>query len=478
MVEKTVDELLQLHQELEEILYEQQGMTFKFKYVNGQFIHTFCAGQLLSKIGLTPCAVIGRQLKDFLPADIAAYKETFYLDAWNGKEDIAYEGEKDGVFYFVSLRPIRRSGQVTEVVASCVDITERKRAEEELRETKELLESLIKNSVDGICVTDMEGKVIRVNRSFEKIYGWQEEELIGKQVPIFPLHMKNDLDVICNQLQTGKKVMNCETIRQRKDGEMIHVCLTVSPIKDAAGRVIALTGITRDISERKRSEDFYRKADKLNVIGQLAAGLAHEIRNPLTSLRGFIQLMQSSGTNKSAYCDIMISEIDRINSIVNEFLIIAKPHATSFRKNDIRIILHNVVTLLEPQAVLNNIQIQLEVEGDFPLVESSEMEIKQVFVNILKNAIEAMPGGGMIRIALVAQTNSILIRFNDEGNGIPDNLIPRLGEPFFTTKEQGTGLGLMMCYKIIADHKGSIMINSVVSEGSTFDITLPLSAGE
>ncbi|MFK0522032.1 PAS domain S-box protein [Paenibacillus illinoisensis] len=461
-------------QEYREILSEQQGMTFKFKLKQGRFIHTFCAGQLLYKIGLSPEMIIGKELKDFLPYDVAEYKESFYNEAWQGKEGISYEGEKDGIFYLASLRPIKQSGMVIEVIASCVDITERKKAEEELRATKELLESLFGNSVDGIYIADMEGKVIRANHSFEKIFGWTEDELVGKEVRSFPLDIKSDFVEISKQLQNGMEVVRFETAAQRKDGEMIYIHLTMSPIKDAQGNVIALTGITKDISERKKSEDFLRKADKLNVVGQLAAGFAHEIRNPLTTLRGFLQLMQSEKNWKSDYGDIMVDEIDRINSIICEFLTLAKPQSMSFKEHDVGVILQNVIMLLEAQATLNNIQFHVQVNSCLPLVKCSEIEIKQVFINIIKNAIEAMPSGGIISIVTVVQANYIYIRFKDQGEGIPETLIHRLGEPFFTTKEKGTGLGLMMCYKIIGDHKGKLAVNSIVGEGTTFEIKLPL----
>ncbi|PYY29662.1 PAS domain S-box protein [Paenibacillus illinoisensis] len=461
-------------QEYREILSEQEGMTFKFILKQGRFIHTFCAGQLLYKIGLSPEMIIGKELKDFLPLDIAEYKESFYNEAWQGKEGISYEGEKEGVVYLASLRPIKQSGTVIEIVASCVDITERKKAEEELRVTKELLESLFRNSVDGICVTTLDGNVVQVNNSFVKIFGWTQEELCGKSVSSVPLNMKSDILEISKQLQSGMKVISFEAVTQRKDGDTIYIHLTMSPIEDTQGNVIALMGITRDISERKRSEDFLRKADKLNVVGQLAAGFAHEIRNPLTTLRGFLQIMQSKENWNSEYANIMVAEIDRIDSIISEFLTIAKPQSMSYKKNDVRSILQNVIKLLEAQATLHNIQFRVHVESYLPLVKCSEIEIKQVFVNLIKNAIEAMPSGGVISVVIVVQTNYIYIRFIDQGVGIPETLVQRLGEPFFTTKEKGTGLGLMMCYKIISDHKGKLTVNSIVGEGTTFEIQLPL----
>lgn len=460
---------------LEETLREQQGMTFKFNKTEGRYIHTYCSGRLLHKLGLTPEEVVGRELIEFYPARIAIRKETFYERAWNGEEDVIYEGEIGGVYYLASLRPIRVSGRVIEVVASCVDITERKRAEEELRATKELLDSLFNNSADGICVVDTTGKVIRANTAYLNMYGWSEEELIGRELPIYPDHLKHELGDICSLLQSGNHIVNQHTVRQRKDGELLHVCITVSPVKDAAGHVIALAGITRDISERKKAEDFFRKADKLNVVGQLAAGLAHEIRNPLTTLRGLLQLMHSTGNRKLEYYDIMISELDRINSMVSELIIIAKPHVTNLQSHDLAIILPNVITLLESQAAMSNIQIYFEAEKALPFVKCSEVEIKQVFINLLKNAIEAMPDGGEIRVVASVQQNShIRIRFIDQGAGITEDQIRRLGEPFYTTKEKGTGLGLMMCYKIIGDHGGKIAVTSVMDKGTTVEVTLPV----
>jgi len=469
-----LDDLLQFaHQDLKETLLEQQGMTFKYKKENGRFIHTFCAGQLLSKFGLHPRLVIGRELREFLPANLAIQKEPYYAAAWEGKEDVFYEGEYEGLYYIVSLRPIRKLGQVVEVIASCIDITERKKEEEELRATKELLESLIENSVDGICITDMQGRVMRVNEAFKLIYGWTDDELIGSQALIFPKSMMYDLETICRQLQSGKKAIHFETTIQHQQRDQINVGLTVSPIRDADNHVVALTCIARDITERKRAEDFYRRADKLNVVGQLAAGLAHEIRNPLTSLRGFLQLLQTDPIGKARFFNILISEVDRINTIVNELLQVAKPHEITFQYCSMETILQHVVNLLEAQAALNDIQIHVDVEGRLPFIMASELEMKQIFVNLIKNAMEAMPQGGNIHIKAEYKTDHILIRFVDQGIGMDEQCLQRLAEPFFTTKEKGMGLGLMMCYKIIEEHKGRIDISSLVGQGTTIDIRLP-----
>lgn len=463
-------------QDIEEILREQQGMTFKFVNEDGRFVHTYCAGQLMSKMGLYERDVVGKELKDFLPAEKAVTKEEYYAKAWEGIEGVIYEGESEskGVYYLVSLRPIQRNGKVVEVIASCVDITERKKAEKELEKARKLLESIIEDSADGICIIDTGGNVVRVNHSFEVLYGWSEDELVGRHLPIVPPEIEDEFKAITQEIQGDMQARTYETTRLKKGGDLVHVSITLSPIKNEYGEIIALTGITRDISERIKSEEFFRRADKLNAVGQLAAGLAHEIRNPLTSLKGFLQLMKESDKRRVEHCEIMLSEVDRMNSIINELLIFSKPQPKVLKRNDIGTLLHSVVNLLDAQATMNGVQVYIEIHGDLSPICCSEADIKQVFVNILKNAIEATPSGGKIHIVAFEQLNELMIRIKDEGMGIPTDNIQRLGEPFYTTKEQGTGLGLMMCYKIIHDHKGSLTIQSTLNQGTTVDIRLPV----
>ena len=275
-------------------------------------------------------------------------------------------------------------------------------------------------------------------------------------------------------LKAGKQISGLETIRLRKDGQPIHVSVTKTPIKNENSEIIGFAGITRDITERKRTEELLRKSDKLSVAGQLAAGLAHEIRNPLTSLRGFLQLLQNDMKEKQHYFDIMLSELDRINFIVSEFLVIAKPEAIHYKKSDLKDILQTVIALLETQAVLCNVQLLLEFESDIPEIICSEMHLKQLFINLVKNAMEAISKEGQIKMTVSHQGNDLIrVRTEDNGCGIPEERVKQLGEPFYTTKEKGTGLGLMMCFKIVEAHKGTMTIQSHVGEGTIIDVFLP-----
>ncbi|MFE5320435.1 PAS domain S-box protein [Paenibacillus sp. NPDC056579] len=474
---KTKESLLRLQQDLQDVVKKQQGMTFKFRKMNGRYIHTLCDGELVYRLGLSPEQIVGRELKQFMPLSIALDKELYYERAWSGEEHVLYEGQMNGITYIASLRPIKRGDQVVEVIASCIDITERKQTEEDLRATKEMLESFISNTSDAIEVIDLDSNVLQVNDAFEKIYGWKQDEVEGKRLPIIPDDYDAEMQQLSDQVLEGKEITDYETVRMHKDGSQLFVSLTISPIKNAAGETIALAGISRDITERKKTEELLRKSDRLSVVGQLAAGLAHEIRNPLTSLKGFLQLMHEKGPNYQHYYDIMCSELNRINFIVSEFLIIAKPQAVHYDMYSLNQIVHTVIQLIEPEATMNNVQIMVSLSDDPIMLYCSEVQMKQLFINLLKNCIEAMPNGGQVEVAVYLQMDKIKVRINDNGSGIPQDRLAFLGEPFYTTKEKGTGLGLMMCFKIIEAHQGTIDIQSQIDEGTTVDITLPLHSG-
>lgn len=462
-------------QDLHDTVRRQQGMTMKFRHMQGKFIHTLCDGELLYRLGYKPANILGNDLYEIWPYPMAANIEPYYRRAWNGEESVIYEATFRGITYLTSLRPIIETGRVVEVIGSCVDITERKQMETELRGTKELLESFISNTTDAICVLDLRFRVISVNVAYEQIFGWHQDELLGRPLPIYPDFLEEQRKEMYEMLKAGKQISGLETVRLRKDGQIVQVSVTKTPINNEKGEIIGFAGITRDITERKRTEELLRKSDKLSVAGQLAAGLAHEIRNPLTSLRGFLQLLQSDVKGKQHYFDIMLSELDRINFIVSEFLVIAKPEAIHYKKSDLKDILETVTALLETQAVLCDVVLQLQFESEIPDLFCSEMHLKQLFINLVKNAMEAIPKEGRIQITVSMQGDDrIRVRTEDNGCGIPEDRLKQLGEPFYTTKEKGTGLGLMMCFKIVEAHNGTMTIESRLGEGTVIDVLLPV----
>jgi signal transduction histidine kinase len=210
------------------------------------------------------------------------------------------------------------------------------------------------------------------------------------------------------------------------------------------------------------------------LAGQLAAGVAHEIRNPLTTAKGFIQLIKErSSATEHQYFDFVLSELTQIENIIKEFLMLSKPQLGDEAVIRADEVLRHVVTLLEPQALLRNVELSLT--DTFPArVRSAEFQLKQVFVNVMKNAIESMPSGGRVRVSMTDAGDTVNFVIQDEGLGIPTERLKKIGEPFFTTKENGTGLGLMVSHRIIRNFGGDIHIQSEVGKGTTVQITLPV----
>ncbi|WHZ04111.1 ATP-binding protein [Neobacillus sp. YX16] len=218
-----------------------------------------------------------------------------------------------------------------------------------------------------------------------------------------------------------------------------------------------------------------RQNEKLAVIGQMAAAIGHEIRNPLSTLKGFTQLQQERYPNTNDFYPIMIQEIDRINSIVNDLMYLGKPKEVKFVTANIEEIIAYTLSITQQQAERNKVTIETTIAGPLPPIDCDSHQLKQVFINLIKNAIESMPDGGRVMIKVgVLGGNKMEISIRDEGCGIDDGLIPNLGEPFYTTKTEGTGLGLMVSNQIIQDHQGEITFKSIVGNGTMVIVTIPI----
>jgi signal transduction histidine kinase len=221
--------------------------------------------------------------------------------------------------------------------------------------------------------------------------------------------------------------------------------------------------------------DELREKEKLAVIGQMAAAIGHEIRNPLSSLKGFTQLQQERYPNTNDFYPIMIQEIDRINSIVNDLMYIGKPRAIKFEKASIEEIIAYTLSITQQQAERQGITVETIMAGPLPPIDCDGKQLKQVFLNLIKNAIESMPEGGCLKINVkVIEKLKMYISVQDEGCGIKEENILNLGEPFFTTKEDGTGLGLMVTNQIVKEHLGELNIQSVPEKGTSVEVILPI----
>lgn len=338
----------------------------------------------------------------------------------------------------------------------------------------ELLEWTASNSYELVSICDVTGKVLFVSESIKKILGYSPERVVGTAALAY-------LD------PSDQKHIQTKLLRQ--EGSEQNFCFR---IRDINGRFIwmdatflffyyeeinenVFVAVIRNITDKKEAEEMMVRSEKMSQSGQLAAGVAHEIRNPLTSLRGFLQLLQTGVEEKGDYYKIMEEEIRKIESITSELLFVSKPLTDDKKPEKISLLLKDVLLLLRSEAKLAGINLSLHMEKEVEVV-CDRSQIKQVFINLLKNAIESMESGGNIEVNVKEDRSEsvCLIDVVDEGPGIPPEIFHRLTEPFFTTKKQGTGLGLMITKDIIRNHGGKLDIYSNEKKGSCFRISLPL----
>ncbi|MED4906929.1 PAS domain S-box protein [Brevibacillus centrosporus] len=293
------------------------------------------------------------------------------------------------VYVDVTNMPIIINDEVVGVYGVAKDITDRYLEQDELRKTKERLESFVRNNADAIWVIDLEERVLEINPAFETMFGWTKEEILGVHLydlPFIPPEILADKRQAV-EMDQQKPILGLETVRYRKDGAVLDVAFSKFPVYDAEGKMDGWSVILRDITEWKKSQLMLQNSEKLTVAGQLAAGIAHEIRNPITVIKGFIYLMKSGFGDKEEYFNIMSSECERIEQILTELLVLAKPHPSKVEPRDIRLIMMQTITLLHTQAIMNNVEIVTEFQQGVPVVYCDENQMKQVFINFMKNAI-------------------------------------------------------------------------------------------
>jgi two-component system, sporulation sensor kinase A len=370
--------------------------------------------------------------------------------------------------------PIVLNGEIVGVYGVVKDITEIKQKRQEVREREVLYHLLTDHSLDMITKSNIDGELRYVSPYCFDLLGYSPEELIGKST--YDLVHMDDVEKLLNSHEmvirnhtNGRVSFRME----HKTGYYIWVeSLCKSIVKEDCGE-IRLISVIRDISERKKTEEILLNSEKLSAAGQLAAGIAHEVRNPLTAIKGFLQLMDGNKKYEDSYFSIINSEINRIELILSELLLLSKPQDLKFKECNLFETLKQIKTLIDTHATMSNIEIDLNYLTTIQTIVCDENQLKQVFINFLKNAIEAMPKGGGISINVLSKgADTLKVQIIDQGTGIPKEHLERLGQPFFTTKETGTGLGFMISMKIIENHHGKIEIAS--SEyGTKIEVTLP-----
>lgn len=349
-----------------------------------------------------------------------------------------------------------------------------KHMEAALKGLSDLDDALDKSLI--VAITDQRGIITFANEKFCEISKYSREELLGQNHRIINsgYHSKAFFKDMWRTIANGRTWRG--DIRNRaKDGTLYWMDTTIVPSLNEKGKPYQYISFRIDITERKKTEEFLRRSDKIAAVGQLASGIAHEIRNPLAAIKMSIQSLESADQQNTKMHEMILSELNRIEAIVGEFLMLSKPHEVQFEEQNIEPMLQMIVSLMSIQAKKHRIHIHLHIEDHVPPIRCDGNQLKQVFMNLIQNAIESMQSGGAITIlAEKLDQDNVRIRFIDQGTGIPESITARLGEPFFTTKEQGTGLGLMISHKIIEDHGGTMSFESEVNKGTTVTIVLPV----
>ncbi|WP_175989401.1 ATP-binding protein [Bacillus sp. Marseille-Q1617] len=332
---------------------------------------------------------------------------------------------------------------------------------------------LIDNHPDGILIHE-KGTIIYVNPVALSYVGYEEKEVLGKTLldftPASSHHkiLRREKEIYSSSQEIMYELTEYELTT--KKGEPFFVESKAISCKFDGKRCVQL--VLRDINRRKKQEEYMRASDRLAAAGQMAAGIAHEIRNPLTSIRGFVQMLRESPKSSHFY-EVILNEIDRINQVTNDFLVLAKPHGKNLITHNINELIKEVIHLMQPEAAANNVKCDLSVSEQDGFILCDKNELKQVFINLIKNAIEAMPAGGLITINVSKYQHTLTVMVKDTGIGIPKDILAYIGQPFYTLKEKGTGLGIMTTMKIIDDHKGNFKIDSIENSGTTITVTFP-----
>lgn len=329
----------------------------------------------------------------------------------------------------------------------------------------------LNHSPDGVLIVQHE-TIVFVNEVAVKMFGAaKKEELLGQHIfkLLHPKYIDRAKDRY-KQVLAGEPVDTMEEQYWKLDGSKLYVDVTSHPTfyrNDIAAQVIL-----KDATQRRLANQLMIQAAKNSTASQFAAGIAHEIRNPMTAIKGFIQLIDKSKFDTPEYFDVINGEISRIEGILTELLSLAKPETDIFREANLIDLIHHVVILTKTQASIHNIAIEFD-----PYIENipyycDANKIKQVLINLIKNAIESMKNGGRIEVEITLVENMWNIIIADEGTGIPPEVLNNIGKPFVTTKESGTGLGMMVCLEILKQHNGKLTFNTGPN-GTTSIIQLP-----
>lgn len=445
--------------------------------------------------GYSADELTGRSIRELLPPKILSELSKVHARRLKG-EDVPAQYEtvvrrKDGRFCPVELgtRIIDYRGRPA-VSVVIRDITERRLAADALQRSEEKLRSYLESSPDAIYTMDLRGRFLYGNRAAERLAGYSKEELLGKtfvEVNLLPEEYIEPTRALLARNAEGRPTGPSEGQLIRKDGKRVVVEVRTYPI--GKGVNVEIIGVARDITERKRAEEERQRmeeqlqlAGRLAAVGELAAGVAHELNNPLAAVQGYAQLLASrEALDEQIRADVGIiyDQAQRASRITANLLSFARRHRPEKSSVSINEVVERSLELHEYRMRVNNIEVVTKLDTKLPETLADFHQMQQVFVNVITNAEQAMTaarGRGRLTAKTQRVGDMIRVSFTDNGPGIPEDNISRVFDPFFTTKEvgKGTGLGLSICYGIVREHGGRLYAKSSTRRGSTFVVEIPI----
>ncbi len=348
----------------------------------------------------------------------------------------------------------------------------------EVASERDLLELLFNTMLEGLVATDSLGRVVYANPGAARILGLTRTEMLG--APLEHLLPAAELREAfraagVRRLKVVNRYVALDTPLRR-----LHVQASVLPLEDEENRFSGTLLLFTDITDLKENEEIQRRSERLETLANLSATMAHEIRNPLNSLGIHIQLLERElkrqnvnlGASDNLY--ILKEEVARLNSVLEDFLSAVRPDRARLIRAALFDVLQSALRLLEPEIVAAGVRVDVFSEYDWPDVAADEEKLRRVFINVIRNAIEAMPGGGELSIRMERSEERVVVHFEDTGEGMPDEVAVKAFEPYFSTKARGTGLGLFMVRNVIEEHRGQVEIESRPGAGTDVRISLPL----
>ncbi|MCL4078900.1 ATP-binding protein [Coriobacteriia bacterium Es71-Z0120] len=351
----------------------------------------------------------------------------------------------------------------------------------QLSSVQEYTQAILRSVTAGVMTLGPDGSIVTANPAAERLLGQREPDLVPRRIQAV-LADDGGLDADVSKVLAGRapRIVR-ETKIVTRNGKAVHVQVSISRMRDAEGRILGAVVALEDMSEVKALTDQLIRSDRLAAMGELTAGVAHEVRNPLGIIRASVQLIEESNGDPERIAEatsVVKQEIDRLDRVIKALLDFGRPSAPAFRAVKVADVIDDVVLFTRRFAREAHVSISYDIPPDIPYVRADPDQMKQVFVNLISNAVQAMQGrGGSISLSARADGGFVAIRVEDDGPGIPEAELPKIFDPFYSTKDDGTGLGLTMVHRIVDDHDGYIEVASRVGEGTSFTVYFPAATG-